>query len=203
MAYYNFTFSCGHEDSIQLFGKEKERQRKIEYFKEFGICKKCYREKIEQYRAEALSKAIENAKIKSLPELKGSEKQITWALTIRDVFLEDIEKYSNEWEQAVVKLGASEEQIKIGKEEFDIVKNFFINKTHSAFWIDNRDNEVPIMILKYTNEIINTPEGKNLHMNGEYKIISKQALLEYSSGWTTLKKFWGIKSSGFVACVHL
>lgn len=33
---YEIMMSCGHEDTVELFGKEKERDRKIEYFKELS-----------------------------------------------------------------------------------------------------------------------------------------------------------------------
>lgn len=45
---YTITMSCGHEDCIELFGKEKERDRKIEYFETHGLCKECYRKKKEE-----------------------------------------------------------------------------------------------------------------------------------------------------------
>ena len=46
MAKYEVTFSCGHTEEIQLYGKETERRRKIEYFKEKGLCRKCYQESL-------------------------------------------------------------------------------------------------------------------------------------------------------------
>lgn len=48
MAKYTIMMSCGHEDTVELFGKEKERDRKIEYFKSCGLCKECYKKKIEE-----------------------------------------------------------------------------------------------------------------------------------------------------------
>ena len=45
---YEIMMSCGHEDTVELFGKEKERDRKIEYFKIHGLCKECYRKKKEE-----------------------------------------------------------------------------------------------------------------------------------------------------------
>ena len=38
MAKYNITYSCGHEGTVQLFGKSEERERKIKYYEEFGLC---------------------------------------------------------------------------------------------------------------------------------------------------------------------
>ena len=33
MAKYNVEFECGHEEQVELFGKYKERERRIEYYK--------------------------------------------------------------------------------------------------------------------------------------------------------------------------
>ena len=50
MKYY-VTFSCGHSDNVELFGKTADRERKIDYYKNYGVCPECYREQ----------KAIENS----------------------------------------------------------------------------------------------------------------------------------------------
>lgn len=48
MGKYNINYRCGHEERIELFGKEIERQNKIKWL-ESGICKECWkREKIKE-----------------------------------------------------------------------------------------------------------------------------------------------------------
>lgn len=42
---YNVKFSCGHEQEIQLFGPTKERERKIQYYEDYGMCSDCYNKK--------------------------------------------------------------------------------------------------------------------------------------------------------------
>ena len=42
MAKYNVKFSCGHEETIDLFGPVKERESKIAYFEKRGLCRECY-----------------------------------------------------------------------------------------------------------------------------------------------------------------
>lgn len=55
MAKYTITMGCGHEDTVTLFGNSEERKRKIEYFKEFGLCKECYKIKMrEQEKSKGL-----------------------------------------------------------------------------------------------------------------------------------------------------
>lgn len=48
---YTVKFSCGHDDTVELFGKNADRQRKIDYFMNCGVCSACYKEQ----------KAIENS----------------------------------------------------------------------------------------------------------------------------------------------
>lgn len=43
MGKYTVKFSCGHEEVRELFGKESERERKIDYWEKSGICTDCYR----------------------------------------------------------------------------------------------------------------------------------------------------------------
>lgn len=48
---YNVRFSCGHDEVVELFGKVADRERKMDYYKNYGVCSACYREQ----------KAIENS----------------------------------------------------------------------------------------------------------------------------------------------
>lgn len=41
---YTVNFSCGHTETVELFGKCTERERKIKFFEKSGICKECYKE---------------------------------------------------------------------------------------------------------------------------------------------------------------
>lgn len=39
---YDVKFSCGHTEEIQLFGKTADRERKIAYYEQYGLCSCCY-----------------------------------------------------------------------------------------------------------------------------------------------------------------
>lgn len=43
MGKYNVLFKCGHEEEVEIFGKYKDREAKIEYYKENCVCSKCYK----------------------------------------------------------------------------------------------------------------------------------------------------------------
>ena len=41
MAKYDVKFSCGHTHTVELFGPTADRERKIKYLEECGICPEC------------------------------------------------------------------------------------------------------------------------------------------------------------------
>ena len=51
MAKYYVTFSCGHEERVELFGQHKDRERKIKYYEESGLCPACYAKQKQQDEA--------------------------------------------------------------------------------------------------------------------------------------------------------
>lgn len=112
MAHYNITCSCGHEDRIQLFGKTSEREYRINQL-ETEPCTKCR----EAARAERRVK--EAAEFPT--QLKGSEKQVAWALDIRSNAMQSL--------KAACK-----------PEVLPEVTKTVESISSAAWWIDNRDD---------------------------------------------------------------
>lgn len=83
MAHYNITCSCGHTDRVALYGKTSEREYRIKQL-ETEPCTKCR----EAERAERNAK--EAAEFTT--QLKGSEKQVAWALDIRSNAMQMLKK---------------------------------------------------------------------------------------------------------------
>mgnify|MGYP001771141093 CR=1 FL=1 len=53
MAKYTVKFEqCGHEGVVELFGKNEQRARKIEYISKYHLCPECYKEMKEAEKAE-------------------------------------------------------------------------------------------------------------------------------------------------------
>lgn len=42
MAKYDVKFSCGHEETVELFGATDDRRKKIAYYERSGLCSCCY-----------------------------------------------------------------------------------------------------------------------------------------------------------------
>ena len=91
MAKQSVTHSCGHEQTYQMYGPHKDRNRKAAWLAG-GPCDACIAAK----RAAEAAKAADAAKADGLPALAGSPKQIVWAETIRRGKLAEIAAKAHE-----------------------------------------------------------------------------------------------------------
>lgn len=135
---YTINPSCGHEFETQLYGKNSERERRIEWL-ERGVCPECYKAeqqaKRDKANAEAASKAADNNR----PELTGSEKQVAWATTLRENAILIMEEHIESLESLAVAPGQEE----MAKRLFDGGRKFIADmvakNTEARYWIDNRE----------------------------------------------------------------
>lgn len=125
MAKYNINYSCGHKGTVGLVGKYSERERKIEWMEQ-GVCPDCYKAQQEAKRAAENKAAAVAAADAGLPALKGSEKQINWANSIRADLITGLEKIRT------LAIEANQPQAIVGT--IDAI----INNDSAKFWIDNR-----------------------------------------------------------------
>jgi hypothetical protein len=139
MAKYDVTYSCGHKGTVQLVGPTIQREYKLKWFSESGLCEDCYKAAKEKEREaelarrqEAAERAAALAEVQELPTLTGTEKQVAWANTIRQHYIETMNKrfesYTNDMSDPVVIEGKT------------ILKYILDNATTAHEWIDNRDN---------------------------------------------------------------
>lgn len=79
MAQYNIHHTCGHEETVQIYGTNVhgERQRKAEWL-ESKPCRECER------------KTMRDENLTGAAELTGSDKQINWANDLRAKAIDDI-----------------------------------------------------------------------------------------------------------------
>lgn len=151
MAKYDVTFSCGHTEEIQLFGKTEERNNKIKYFEEHGLCSSCYKKQQEEKREKAYEEALENQNV-TLGDLEGSDKQIQWAETLRKkAFIYYAEKYDEAIKKVEIKIndlmneGQEDQAYKLTnqleetKSLFSQARDIVFGNLKAKFWIDNRD----------------------------------------------------------------
>lgn len=142
MAKYDVKFSCGHEETIVLFGKETERKRKIEWFERNGICSKCYKECLD----EEANYIKEECNAYGLTITIGTEKQIKVAYKIAL-------KYFKNYDNAVIRMGDAiakcqgqnpEKAQKMQKslDEGILAGQLALLKINAKFWLDNQYNNV-------------------------------------------------------------
>jgi len=145
MAWHEGVYACGHPGRVQIYGPVKDRDWKEK--KEFSkLCPECWKKKL----AEENQKAVETAKEMGLPELKGTEKQVAWANSIRLEFIEVIDEEVRELERR----NPNNKNLEKIKKEFDETKKFMLeNKTEAKYYIDHRDFTIKEILMELYKEI--------------------------------------------------
>lgn len=143
---YDVRFACGHTDGIQLYGKTADRERKIAYYEQHGMCSRCYAEQREAEKADkaeanraAAAESDSKANERGWPSLNGSDKQIAWALQIRE------EKY-NTAQQAIRQVASmpipADKLAEAIANTNARINQIISTQTSAAWWIDNRQTRV-------------------------------------------------------------
>lgn len=140
MAKYTVKFACGHEEVINLYGSNAERERKIAYYQEHVKCSECYKA---EKKAE---KETEISKIEDMPELQGSEKQVAWANDIRNKMAAEVVEYIESKTKTNIKTFAaafaafSEEQKALAVRNSEVIAKYatLITETSAKYYIENR-----------------------------------------------------------------
>lgn len=93
MAKYTVTRACGHNETVVLYGKSRDREWRLEQVEPSKLCYECYQKQLAEQREKENREAAEAARAMNLPQLTGTEKQVAWAETIRQKMLADIDKF--------------------------------------------------------------------------------------------------------------
>ena len=142
MAWYYGTYSCGHEGRTNIIGPMKHRQWKADaHFR--GLCPECFEKKRAEEREKARIEALEKAKKMELPELEGSEKQIAWAVTLRQEMIDKIDRLESE---VLFRIGSNK------KEKQDIL-DYVMSQKKASWFIDNRSYGILFWLEEKLKEI--------------------------------------------------
>jgi hypothetical protein len=136
MATYEITYSCGHTEAKQLYGKEAERARYMAWAAAKGVCSACAKAD----RA-AACEAVEVEH--DLPALTGSDKQVAWARQIRAEKLAAIMAF----------IAANREKApEARREEYDTqaapTVQAILAKGEARWWIDRRDTPAQTVVVE-------------------------------------------------------
>lgn len=150
MAHYDITYTCGHEETIELFGKVSERERRIEWL-ESQPCVECARKESIDQAQSRLDACIEEIKAKdddawqsvqkiieaAETQLDGSLKQVSWASEIR---LDCMSQLVGRVRLAVTDPHApTDPQSRANfRENLRAIACTVAGNTKAAWWIDNR-----------------------------------------------------------------
>ncbi len=127
MANYSVTYACGHTIEKQLYGKTEDRQRYIAWAAKSGNCPACA-------KADKAAVVADMEAEHGLSSLSGSEKQITWARSIRAEKINAIVDWfaSVAARVPVDKTEAFADQVALGWQ-------LIAAQSTAGWWIDNRD----------------------------------------------------------------
>ena len=141
---YTLTLSCGHEETVDIYGSKDERKRKIWYYENHDICSAC----AEAHRKAREEEADQMEQELGLPELSGSPKQVAWAKRIRlDLYQSMTDKdgyhagWGNNYKRIIrrnLKFGmAPESQLEFAEKIIENPAAAFMYATSARYYIDN------------------------------------------------------------------
>jgi len=130
MSWFYGKYACGHTGRENITGPEKNRQY-IANKKFSGLCPECWKKQQEEKAAQI------NV---GLPELTGTEKQVSWALHIRAKMIETVNniKTNPTFIQYFAHRGV--ENIETRWQEI------LETQTTAKWWIDHRDSDIRAII---------------------------------------------------------
>lgn len=129
------TYLCGHEGRANITGSIKDREYKIKKFFE-KICPDCYKKKVENN----IDESREFSFLMNFSSLEGSEKQESWAETIRMNIFKDIismKKYS-------FYNYSDDKKVELTSEDLKNILVFLLNVKSAKTWIENRTTDAAI-----------------------------------------------------------
>lgn len=161
MAWYYGKFSCGCEGRVNVIGPMKNRQyiadRKFE-----GLCPECYQSKLERDKERDNTIALEKAAEMGLPELKGTEKQVPWANTLRHRLIQEFQE-----------LEYKDRKDRKDREELTIILDYILREKKTAQWyIDNRYTDI-FTIINKIKPMAMKPEEEKIQEELELKRIEE------------------------------
>ena len=132
------THTCGHTETVQMYGSASERDSKAAWLAS-KPCQECQR-KAQQ------AQATESAQAQGLPALTGSDKQVAWATTIRAEQLGKVAKMRQEFEATGRKQNVTEDVMAAQMGQFDALVAKLATQTAASWWIDRRSSSAQALL---------------------------------------------------------
>ncbi|HEY5006270.1 MAG TPA: hypothetical protein VII61_24120, partial [Ktedonobacteraceae bacterium] len=139
-----------HQKWVSFPRIKAERRQKQEWLVA-QLCSDCYRQSQRDQRIRQTFSDLEEARIRGLVDLRGSEAMITWALRIRAECLAEIDR---RFEQKRGMPGATEEVLQRGLSACIRAMN---RQTAASWWIDHLGDLPQTLTLDYLRELMSCP----------------------------------------------
>ena len=150
MAWYYGTYACGHEGRVNVIGPTKDREWKVNHHFE-KLCPECYEKWQQEERERKSIEAQKETETLELPELEGTEKQVSWAITLRVDLLKWVEKTLSDYARynRTLRWRAHDDRIVSFKiEEAKLAIDLLCkSETSAKFWIDHRADVTEVIII--------------------------------------------------------
>lgn len=146
MSWATATCKCERCGSIFHPRKECYNSTKAAEWEEWAadhitVCGECKEKAVQAKRAEQASEAAENAAASGYPELKGSEKQVAWALRIRQEKAAGLEKLR----ARAIRMAEKHPDHKAECDEMVEAIDRIMAHDDAGWWIDQRNQSVDQM----------------------------------------------------------
>ena len=143
MAKYDVTRACGHEETVQLYGPEKDREKTLRWMEQTP-CSACYKQQQEKERSEKSRLDASWAEEAGLPALKGSTKQIAWAESIRASIMADFKGMI----EAGREISRPPEMEAERKRKISAMWDWLSAQADSSWWIARRNHSAKTILFE-------------------------------------------------------
>lgn len=173
---YSVEFSCGHTETVTLFGKNEERERKLWWYRERGVCSACKQAAYEEELKELNEEAARN----NWPEIRGygsfkAKKLRRQYLKAAENLLQDPKMQKNENNVQLLTLAIS-----LATKHTDA--NYWLDMSCEESFLRNTRDEALSYLLS-TNE--GEKECGSTPENAEHGSVAEKAKEEEQSGTLT------------------
>lgn len=96
MAKYTVKMSCSHEEAVNILGRGHERESKIRYYEEYGMCKDCYK-KWMQGKNEKIGLLFHAEILREIDEEDGSLLVEVWFTDNTTPYKDQIKSLGYKW----------------------------------------------------------------------------------------------------------
>lgn len=153
-------FSCGHKGNIDLYGDKQHKEHMLWVAENRQICAECEAKQ----REDDDKRARDYAKEMKLPALSGSEKQVDWALRIRQSF---IDKLHNRYDKRTMQ----------GAEKYYAALDYALDAYRKASeWIDSRELGLNDILRIYQKDIDTAKEKKAANAKADAETLEQITL---------------------------